>query len=806
VSKGQVHSPPRDLHVPVASVISDADISIKCAYATMVINNAEYLSGAFTLAWSLKTCGSKADRVLIVDQAIHDEFGEIIELTELFSFVFVIPDKLEYKAIQRRWKKYEQSGMYDWIDTAFNKYYCFVLSQYSRVIMLDADQICLQSPDELFKLHCPAGICSYYKEEDTAKQRRQHGHKVPNGDVRRAYEREWGMRGCLFMVEPGTNTFNDIQEKLEMLQKGQGGVGNTKCHLGADEKFLTQYYMTTQGDSADSDWTHIDAKFSRLSYIDKTALPDEPYFLHFCTFKPWRAPGDDKWIHERWEDIAIWVFASTSTAMQIMKGLSPQQILKHTQKINQIMTPDAKFYGDVLNQEWTKKYIDFAKTTEDPQNTLLDLYRLMTRSYRKMQAQKASHSHDLQQRMRNLNVQENRDHNARSAVQQQQQSNDVRATNLNQAAAEFVPATTSFGAPQQDVRNLAEWDSKPMDMPTAPKPLPNPHVQRQKSEPLWSFDYSPHLLLSALLSESAVKVPDKVIWQFWNSAEQEMPRVIACCVDSVRKNNPNWRHILVTPQNIEQYLDLSELPANLLKFDKAAHISDVVRVALLAKYGGIYCDATTVCFKKGQHLSFDYIWDTLLMRQGFDFVGFRYDESTGQRWKNDEKFCCWFMATKKDSGLFHAWLGRIKQLMKGKTSNAALDVIDAIWPNDAKKNAFRKYVALGPGILDGLFEEYRHYHSNFRFMLYDPRQANVLLDPLFSHEQLWYLRRNEEFGFRRWQELKKPCFIKLFAAAKGKEMLYREIAQAKGYKDHAQVTLKDILQSGKILSDILQLV
>ena len=52
----------------------------------------------------------------------------------------------------------------------------------------------------------------------------------------------------------------------------------------------------------DNDWTHTDTMFSRLSYIDKTALPDDSYYLHFCTFKPWRVPAGDKWIHERWED------------------------------------------------------------------------------------------------------------------------------------------------------------------------------------------------------------------------------------------------------------------------------------------------------------------------------------------------------------------------------------------------------------------------------------------------------------------------------------------------------------------------
>ncbi len=732
--------------------ISDSDISSKCAYATMCINNQEYLSGAFTLAWSLMTCGSKADRVIIIDQEMDTKYGELIDLTGLFDQKFVIPRKLEYIAIQKRWRKYAESGIYDWINTSFNKYYCFQLNQYSRIVMLDADQLCLKNPDELFKLQCPAGICSFYSELNNTLQYKHHGYKVPNADIRRSYERQWGIRGCLFMIEPSTNTFNDIIQRLDYEQRENGGIGDNKCFLGADEKFLTKYYMTTTGDLADSDWTHIHSKFSRLSYIDKTSLAEDPYFLHFCTFKPWKSPGSDKWIHEQWEDIAIWLFASASTSLYITKRLQPQFDQSYIAKIANIMSPDAQFYADVLKQEWSKKYLDPALVTNaKPTEVLLNLYHIMANSYKEIQLKKQNQTKDLKKKI-------------------------------------------------QETMNL-NHDEKPINNDNDSNEQKE-NIEINKVSSFWSFDYSKHLLLSALLSKKKEKIPDRVIWQFWDKSEDEIPENIKFCINSVRRNNAGWKHILITPENVWNYLSEREVPSNLLLFERACHISDVIRVALLAKYGGIYCDSTVICFANCRYMDFNFIWDELLMEKGYDFVGFKYEDQK-TKWKNDEKFCCWFMATKKDNGLLYSWLNKINILMENKTSNNQLDIIDLLYSN--KHTPFKKYVALGPGILDELFIEYTHYHTNFKYKLFDPRDF-ALLDQFFNYEQLWYLNSNQEWNFKEWFDTKSPHFIKLFCADKGTKELYKILKQKYNYSQDKQVKLQDIMDSGLILSDIFQFV
>ena len=578
--------------------ISDEDIPTKCAYATMVINNWEYISGAFTLIWSLKTCGSQANRVIIIDEEINKEYGALIEHSGLFTETFVIPNKLKFKAIQKHWKRYQQSGIYDWIDTSFNKYWCFMLTKYSRVIMLDADQIATKNPDLLFKLDCPAGICSLYKENDDETQNQMHGRRVPNGDIRRSYERNWGVRGCLFMIEPKQETFNRIHETLKYQQSQYGGIGDTRCFIGADEKFLTQWYMTQNGDYSESMWTHIHTKFSRLSYIDKTALSEDPYFLHYCTFKPWKSPGSDQWKTEQWEDLMIWVFVSTSCWREVGAAVTSKVSATELPALTALIAKqvDATFYSEILQQPWSPKYLQFGSEFKgDVEHLLLGLYKLMGWSFKQMQMKKQQESQQLKEQMRTLTVNNKPDTN-HTIPPPQSPMKDPPVIPV-QSPTKVVPqgpisTQSNHSNPQQPISDPVSIDSTQQQNGTGHISTLNGSTSPQKivqspPAPLWSFDYSKTPLLAALMTRNIEQIPDKVIWQFWHEAEEKMPVNIRFSIQTVRDCNPKWKHILITPQNIWNYLDPKELPPNILRFDKMAHISDVVRVAVLARYGGI---------------------------------------------------------------------------------------------------------------------------------------------------------------------------------------------------------------------------
>merc|ERR1719334_3108680 len=131
--------------------------------------------------------------------------------------------------------------------------------------------------------------------------------------------------------------------------------------------------MTQGGDRRESMWTHIHTKFSRLSYIDKTALTEDPYFLHFCTFKPWKSPGNDQWINEQWEDLMIFVFVSTSCWREMTNVVQSKVSDADWPALQQLIGKqcDTSFYGQILQQPWSTKYLKAGKEYKgDPQQQL----------------------------------------------------------------------------------------------------------------------------------------------------------------------------------------------------------------------------------------------------------------------------------------------------------------------------------------------------------------------------------------------------------------------------------------------------
>ena len=82
------------------------------------------------------------------------------------------------------------------------------------------------------------------------------------------------------------------------------------------------------------------------------------------------------------------------------------------------------------------------------------------------------------------------------------------------------------------------------------------------------------------------------IWVFWGQGEEKMPPLIEACYKQLTHYNENIN--LVTIENVNKYI---ELPGVI--FEKAnagkislAHFSDIVRNTLLARYGGLWLDAT----------------------------------------------------------------------------------------------------------------------------------------------------------------------------------------------------------------------
>ena len=86
------------------------------------------------------------------------------------------------------------------------------------------------------------------------------------------------------------------------------------------------------------------------------------------------------------------------------------------------------------------------------------------------------------------------------------------------------------------------------------------------------------------------------IWILWLQGLSEAPFIVKKCVDSWVKENPEWEVVVLDSSNLNQYISL-DLPNQSLKQLSLNHRSDLIRVQLLSKYGGVWADATAFCVK-----------------------------------------------------------------------------------------------------------------------------------------------------------------------------------------------------------------
>ena len=82
------------------------------------------------------------------------------------------------------------------------------------------------------------------------------------------------------------------------------------------------------------------------------------------------------------------------------------------------------------------------------------------------------------------------------------------------------------------------------------------------------------------------------IWQFWQGPK---PPFIELCLETVKKNNVNFQHVVLDENSVFDYLP--DLRKDLDLLPRIANKADYIRFRLLKEYGGIWLDADVVLFK-----------------------------------------------------------------------------------------------------------------------------------------------------------------------------------------------------------------
>lgn len=99
---------------------------------------------------------------------------------------------------------------------------------------------------------------------------------------------------------------------------------------------------------------------------------------------------------------------------------------------------------------------------------------------------------------------------------------------------------------------------------------------------------------SFIPDDSSRRDKARIIWQFWWQGLDACPPIVKSCMESVRKHASGFAVIVIDHVNYSNYLDIPQCILERFNAGKMsiAHFSDYVRTCLLAKYGGIWADAT----------------------------------------------------------------------------------------------------------------------------------------------------------------------------------------------------------------------
>jgi putative glycosyltransferase len=89
----------------------------------------------------------------------------------------------------------------------------------------------------------------------------------------------------------------------------------------------------------------------------------------------------------------------------------------------------------------------------------------------------------------------------------------------------------------------------------------------------------------------------KQIWICWFQGMENAPELVKSCFKSVKREFPDYQITVLTAENIQKYVTIPEVI--LYKWNEGiinnANFSDVLRVWILAKHGGVWLDATVYC-------------------------------------------------------------------------------------------------------------------------------------------------------------------------------------------------------------------
>ena len=286
----KLYCPNEDTNYKDPVKIIDANGNKIYAYVTLIMLGDRYVPAAIVLAQSLIDLNSQVDRVVLITPDVSPEAKEL--LSKYYDKII----EVNYVTVQN-WRTKKQTHR-KYLELVFTKFHLFNLTQYKKVLLIDADAIVLKYPDHLFTLDAPAGCFLedkdhfiYYDKNGDYKMppetgiewyniycdKLTHGMKVPKEFTDRVLTdfKNSGIGGGLMLLEPKIGEFDEI---IKDVSRGKMRYLLENKFVWPEQQYLTGRYS--------GKWTSINPRFFGLQgYPDWSVLyglqygGDKPFML-----------------------------------------------------------------------------------------------------------------------------------------------------------------------------------------------------------------------------------------------------------------------------------------------------------------------------------------------------------------------------------------------------------------------------------------------------------------------------------------------------------------------------------------------
>lgn len=286
-------------------VFSKNQQTSRYAYVFSVFKNSQYLLAALASAWSLRRTQTREDIVLLVTDIPNEMIDFAKRIFDRIYSVSYLHIHCKSLRTEKQRKRYES-----WMDVSCTKWNCLALTEYEKIVYLDADTLILQNIDKLFQLSTPAGTFSSPQAQGYCLKGGMHNpyFSLREGDEVKQNMVEEGLNGkngasftvigTSVVLSPNSQHFSELSNMLAKYDKSNL-FGFSNCNSGIDEQVLAYFYSyflptTTKQNFT---WTYVSQNSGWIPWHPEWLRKDEfpPSVIHYFGQKFWEMKRDD-WI------------------------------------------------------------------------------------------------------------------------------------------------------------------------------------------------------------------------------------------------------------------------------------------------------------------------------------------------------------------------------------------------------------------------------------------------------------------------------------------------------------------------------